>query len=589
MTTDRVERRLAAILSADVVGYSRLMGADEEGTLARLKALRREFFDPKIAEHRGRMVKLMGDGALVEFASGVDAVRCAVEMQQEISQVNAGALEDQRIEFRIGVNLGDVIIEGDDIYGDGVNVAARLHEICEPGDVYISGGLYDQVHNKLAATFEDLGERSVRNIANPIRVYAVGATTGSAVRLDRDDDALPLPSKPSIAVLPFTNMSGDPDQEYFSDGIADDIITGLSGFRDLFVIARNSSFTYRGRTVDIKQVGRELGVRYVLEGGVRKAGSRVRITTQLIEAATGNHLWAEKYDGDVSDIFDLQDSITANVVGAIQPTVFLAEIERARRKRPDNLDAYDMYMRGWAHHTQMDRQNLLEARECFLKAIELDERLAQAHTGLAGTHFWEMCLDWSANPDQSLDDALRAAQRAVNIDEFDAAAHVWVGFASLFSKHFDVALAAADRAVELSPNNAMARTLRATAYGFTGRPEEGVEACRLALRLSPRDWYRFLFLHTLAFCHYVARDYGAAVEAATKVVALRPDYIYGHEHLAQSCAQLGQTERARAAFREARRLNPNFDLAFAKRTAPFMDAADPDHVLEGLRKAGWEA
>ena len=403
------------------------------------------------------------------------------------------------------------------------------------------------------------------------------------------DQPLLLPSKPSIAVLPFSNMSGDPEQEYFSDGIADDIITGLSRFGDLFVISRNSSFTYKGAAVDIKRVGRELGVRYVLEGSVRKAGNRVRINAQLIEAETDNHLWADKYDGDLTDIFDLQDEITASVVGAVQPTVFLAEIERVRRKHPENLDAYELCMRGWAHEIQFDKQGFLEARKCFLKAIELDERLARAYIGLARAYFWEAMLGWSENPEHNMAEASRAAKKAVAIDEADSEAHEWAGWIStFFPSDLDAALAEINRAVELGPNNARARGVRGAILCFNGRPEEGAEEVKTALRLSPRDRFRFFFFHELALCQYTARDYAAAAESAMNAIALKPDYLYAHWHLAGSCAQLGQTERARAALGEILRVNPNFDRAFVESVAPYRNPADLEHLMEGLRKAGWD-
>src|SRR5450631_2019676 len=343
MAEVRVERRLAAILAADVAGYSRLMGIDEEGTLAALKTLRRELIDPKISEHRGRIVKTTGDGALVEFASAVDAVRCAMEIQRALAERNASIPEDRRIEFRIGINVGDIIIDEGDIYGDGVNIAARVETFASPGAICLSDNAYQQIKGKLALDVSDLGEQQLKNIAQPIRVYGVRYDAAS-VR-----PALTLPDRPSIAVLPFQNMSGDAEQDYFCDGMVEDIITGLSRINWLFVIARNSSFVYKGKPVDVKQVGRELGVRYVLEGSVRKAGNRVRITGQLIEAETGAHVWTDKYDGALEDVFDLQDKITAAIVGIIEPNLRRAEIERAQRKHPGSLGAYDLYLRALPH------------------------------------------------------------------------------------------------------------------------------------------------------------------------------------------------------------------------------------------------
>jgi adenylate cyclase len=483
---ENFERRLAAILSADVFGYSKLMGADEEGTLARWTTHRSELIDLQLSAHRGRIVKLMGDGMLVEFSSVVDAVRCAVAIQRGMAARNEDEAEDRQIILRIGINLGDIIVEGDDIHGDGVNVAARLQELAAPGGVSVSGKVHDEVLGKVEAVFEDLGEKSVKNIAQPIRVYAVTSADETTAKQGDEIEALPLPSKPSIAVLPFDNMSGDPEQEYFADGIADDILTGLSRFHDLFVIARNSSFTYKGTAVDIKQVGRELGVRYVLEGVVRKAGNRVRITAQLIEADSGNHLWAEKYDGDLADIFDLQDEITASVVGAIGPSVLDSEIEKARRKRPDSLDAYELCMRGRAHQRELDAEGLAKAKKYFLQAIDRDDRLAQAFSGLAETYWMEALLGL-ADVEQSLAEALSAGRRAVEIDEAEATAHTWIGFAALVTRQHDVALLEVERAVELNPNNAMARATRGSIYSFTGRPQQGAEECRLALRLSPHE------------------------------------------------------------------------------------------------------
>jgi adenylate cyclase len=378
----RLERRLAAILAADVAGYSRLMGADEEGTLERLKALRRELLDPKIAEHHGRIVKTTGDGLLVEFASVVDAVRCAVAVQQAMPQRNADVATDSRIELRIGINLGDVIVEGDDLYGDGVNIAARIEALADPGGVLISSTVHDHVRDRLPFIFEDLGEQQVKNIARPVRVYRF-RDIGTAVK-STAAETLPLPDKPSVAVLPLANMSSDPEQEYFADGIAEDIITALSRYPSLFVIARNSTFTYKGRAVDVKQVGRELGVRYVLEGSLRQGNNRIRVTAQLVEAATGTHVWADRYDRDLADIFAMQDEITEAVTVAIAPAIAEAEQQRAMRKPPESLDAWAAYQRGLWHLRKASAEDNALAERFFQQAIDLDPMFAGGYSGLAG-------------------------------------------------------------------------------------------------------------------------------------------------------------------------------------------------------------
>src|SRR5919109_1179920 len=389
MGEERAQRRLAAILAADVVGYARLIGADEEGTLAALKSLRRELIDSKVEQHHGRVVKTMGDGALIEFASVVDAVRCAVDVQRGAAERNAGVRPDKRIEFRIGINVGDVVIDGDDILGDGVNIAARLEGLAEPGGILVSRAVRDQVRDRVELAFEDLGERELKNIARLVRVYRIQAPTELMAEVARSA-ALPLPDKPSIAVLPFTNMSGDAEHEYFADGIAEDIITGLSRLRWLFVIARNSSFTYKDRHVDVRQVGRELGVRYILEGSVRKGGNRIRITGQLIEAETGAHLWAERYDRALDDVFAIQDEITDSVIGCIQPHVYAAEHERLKRKPPQRLDAWESVVQGMFLYSQHSDASTKEALTMLDRAVELDPSYAQAH-GLRA-----VCLAWRA-------------------------------------------------------------------------------------------------------------------------------------------------------------------------------------------------
>ncbi len=429
MAKQKVDRRLAAILAADVVGFSRLVGRDEEGTIARLKALRQELIDPSIARHGGRIVKTMGDGVLVEYPSVVDAVRNAAELQQAIAGHEADGPEDDRIRFRIGVNLGDIVIDGDDILGDGVNVAARLEALSEPNGVCISGAAFDQVDGKLDLAFDDLGEREMKNIRKPVRVYRVRMDRGRAEAATAGEAAtLAMPDKPSIAVLPFENMSGDPEQDYFSDGITEDLITALSRIRWFFVIARNSTFAYKGRGVDVREVARELGVRYVIEGSVRKAGNRVRLTAQLIDGPTGTHVWATRYDRDLEDIFAVQDELTQTVVGAIEPELSKAEQERARLKKPEALDVWDIYLRGMSSLNALTGESLAEAEKTFARAIALDSGFAGAVAGLAEVHYYTVVLGLAADPDAARRAALEAARRAAELDREDAGAHcTWAG------------------------------------------------------------------------------------------------------------------------------------------------------------------
>ena len=460
LSGEHVERRLAAILAADVAGSCRLIGIDEEGTLARLKALRRTLFDPKIAEHHGRIVKNTGDGAIAEFASVVDAVRCADEIQRDMAEQNIDVPQDKRIELRIGIHVGDIIIEENDIFGDGVNIAVRLEGIAEPGGISISDDARRQIRGKVDVTFEDLGSQSLKNIAEPMQVWRVpyGRAVPAVPTRPRVDDALTLPDKPSIAVLPFHNLSGDPEQEYFADGMVDDIITALSRFKALFVIARNSSFTYKGRAVDVKQIGRKLGVRYVLEGSVRKAANRVRITGQLVDAATGAHLWADRFDGGLGDIFELQDQVTESVVGAIAPAVEKAEIERAKRKPTESLDAYALYLRGLARFYQFaGRQVNDEALRLFNSAIEIDPDFASAYARAASCYAYAKGNGWISVTPSEIAEVTRLAQRAVELGKDDAMALAASGWAlALIVRDLEAGAGLIDRALVLNSNLAEA-------------------------------------------------------------------------------------------------------------------------------------
>jgi TolB-like protein/class 3 adenylate cyclase len=505
LSSEPVERRLTAILAADVAGYSRLIGADEEGTLAQLKGFRKTLVDPTIAKHRGHIVKTTGDGMLVEFASAVDAARCAVELQRGMADENTEIPQAKRIEFRIGIHLGDIIIDDNDIFGDGVNIAARLESIALPGGISISRAVHDQVRDRINVCFDDKGEIALKNIARPVQVFAIsGAKESKTTVSPESTPALALPDKPSIAVLPFTNMSGDPEQDYFADGMVEEIITALSHFRQLFVIARNSSFTYKRRAVDVKQTGRELGVRYVSEGSVRKVANRVRITGQLVDTATGAHLWAERFDGDLGDIFDLQEQVTESVVGAIASVVERAEIERARRKPTESLDAYTIYLRGLAKYYQFgNREVNEEALRLFKSAIEIDPDFAAAYGRAALCYVRAKINGWISVTPNEIAEVKRFAQRAVELGKDDATALGASGYALVYVVR-DVELGAAliDRALVLNSNLAEAWSWGGWIKLWLGDPKLAIERFAHAMRLSPLDPSLSLMRSGTAHAHF---------------------------------------------------------------------------------------
>ena len=586
MGRQEVARKLTAILSMDVVGYSRLMGADEAGTLSALKAHRKELIEPEIAEHHGRIVGTAGDSVLVEFASVVDAVECAVDVQMGMAGRNAKVPEERRMEFRAGINLGDVIVEGDDIYGEGVNVAARLQALAEPGGVSVSGKVYDEVKNKVDLGYEYLGEQKVKNIAEPVRTYRVQIAPkglGSALQ-----SAPPLPDKPSIAVLPFENMSGDPEQEYFVDGIAEDIITELSRYRWLFVIARNTSFTFKGRAVDVKDVARELGVRYVMEGSVRKAGERVRISAQLIDATTGSHIWAERYDRDLADVFQVQDEITERVVGAIQPELISAEVRRAQRKPPENLDAWDYAVRGRWHVLRLAKEDNGEAQRLLSKALDLDHNCVPALAFLAYSYFVDVLFGWSEAPGDSLSKGKDLAQRAGNLDADDPWVQCALGLSQFVSKAPDKAIAHYEKAIDLNPSFALGYGYLGLQLAFAGQPEAAIEAGNNAIRLSPRDPELFHFLVAIATAHFVAGRYEEAVAWARKSILERPQVPGPQRLLSTSLAHLGRIAEAKEVLEGVLRITPHLTATAIRNAIHFKNSADLDRYLDGLAKAGLE-
>jgi len=580
---ERVKRKLAGIFSADVKEYSRLMADDEEATVHTINAYRAVMTD-LIREHRGRVLDAKGDNVLAEFTSVVDAVRCAVEVQKQLKEKNSALPENRRMEFRIGINLGDVIEEGETLYGHGVNVAARLEGLAEGGGICVSGTVFDQLEGKPGMEFTYLGEQAVKNIRKPVRAYRLRMErVPSPVETSRET---PSAHKPSIAVLPFVNMSGDMEQEYFSDGIAEDIITALSRFRWFLVIARNSTFTYKGRAVGVKEVAQDLGVRYVLEGSVRKAGNRVRITAQLIDAPSAHHVWAERYDRDLDDIFAVQDEITQRIVTSIGPEFLSAEMQRAQRKDLRTLDAWDYVMRAAFHHSRYTKEDVVEAQGLLLKAIELDPLSAGAFCLLAFTHLTQVQFGWSASADESIQKATKAAQNAVSIDDRDAWAHTALGLVDLISRRYDDAIRRLQRAIDLNVNLANAYAGLGQALALSGEYEAARIEINKAVRLSPHDPFIVYWFGHLGLAAFADERYEDACEWGSKVVQENPRFPGGHRLLAASYGQLGRLEAAATALKDLLMLMPGMTADDVGRQVPFRKRHDMQRYIDGLRKAG---
>jgi adenylate cyclase len=588
MPTDRVERRLAAILVADVVGYSRLMEADEVGTFARLKAVHKEVIDPKITEYRGRIFKTTGDGILAEFSSAVDAVLYAIDVQNAMVAREADRSESQRLQFRIGINLGDIIIDGEDIHGGGVNVAARLEGLAEPDGLAVSGTIYEHITEKVSASFSDAGERSVKNISRPVRVWVWNRGEIAAGQRSPDKRGLhDTGERPSIIILPFENMSGDPEQEYFTDGMVEEINTALARFNQLHVIARSFTFTYKGRPTDIRKISRELGVRYVLEGSVRKAGARVRITGQLIAAETGAHLWADRFDGNLEDIFELQDRITARVVGAIEPKIRAAEIERSRRNRPGNLAAYDLYLRALPHVYAMTPIENTKALELLDEAIELDPGYAPALAHAAWCYQARTSFAWSESEESDADCAIDYARNAIAADRDDAVSLATGAFVlGMVGHDLDSAGIAISRAIELNANDARVLGYAGYVRCFEGDQDTAIRYFEDALRLSPGDPMAFAYKQGLAQSLLLAGKFAEAAHMAAHAVQENPNFGPGSRTLAAACAQSGDTDKARQAVARLLETDPMTSIAYISRRLPFRDDAQFALLLDGLRKAG---
>lgn len=579
MTNAGPQRRLAAIVCIDVAGYSRLMGADEEGTLAALKQHERELVLPKIAAHHGRVIKTTGDGYLLEFPSAVEAVRCAVAIQEGMSARNAGVAAGRRLEFRAGINLGDVMVDGDDVYGEGVNIAARLEQIAEPNAIVVSQDVHRQVSGRVPAAFRDMGAQTLKNIAQPVHAYAVRPASVAPA------PPLSLPETPSVAVLPFDNLTGDPAQDYLVDGMVEEITAALSRMKPLFVIARNSAFTYKGRPVRVDQIGRELGVRYVVEGSVRKAGPRLRVTAQLIEAETDHHVWADRFDGSIEDVFDLYDQITERLVGAMHPSIQLAEIERARRKRPESLDAYDYVMQAMPHVWALLRADNAKAMTLLAAAIERDPNYPMALALLAWCHAQQVTYIWSSDFQASIDTALRLARQAVDISGDDPLVLTVLSITQTFAHRYDIASSLLERALALDPNLPLAWNRSGWVQAYQGRSDLAIGHFEKAMRLSPHDPMNFNCYFGIGLAYFAAARYADAVASIERGIAERPGAVWVYRTYSAALAHSGRLDDAREAVATLRREYPGITLATVRASSP-TNRAILERIIDGLRKAG---
>jgi TolB-like protein/class 3 adenylate cyclase/Flp pilus assembly protein TadD len=570
-------RRLAAILAADIAGYSALMGDDEARTVHDLKGHQAVVL-PMVGEFEGRIIDTAGDGILAEFPSVVNAVKCAVAIQAKMAERNATTAPPQRLQFRIGINFGDVLYDEARIYGDGINVAARLENIAEPGGICISSKVYEEISGRLDLPYQDIGDQQLKNIARPVRVYRVRLDTSPA------RPTLGLPGKPSIAVLPFTNMSGDTDQEYFADGISEDIITALSKLRWLFVIARNSSFTYKGQAIDLKRVSRELGVRYILEGSVRKVGNRVRITTQLIDATTGSHLWADRHDGDLADIFSLQDEITGRVVAAIEPRLLEAEGSRSQSRSPEDLNAWDMIIQANFLFWRLTKLDGQAAIAILRQAVQRHPEYAPAHSTLAFALLFSRQIGWISMEPQVKEPAALAT-RAAELDDSDPWAHLALGYVAYTRRRTEEAVEEFQRALDLNPNFAAAYGYLGCALAMDGQSDRAIENITQALRMSPHDPQNAMFNAHLAAAHYLAGRYTEAVGFSRKALQQRSGLTNAHRIYIASLAQAGQLDDARTALSRLQELQPENSISWIERTIPYTPVPMAK-FLEGMRKAG---
>ncbi|HEX2113621.1 MAG TPA: adenylate/guanylate cyclase domain-containing protein [Alphaproteobacteria bacterium] len=588
-----MKRRLAAVLALDTVGYSRLMGADEEGTHARVMSALRGVAEPRIRDCDGRIIKHTGDGLLVEFASVVEAVRCAVAIQREMRARGSGDEPGRRVDFRIGINVGDVLVEPDEIYGDGVNIAVRLESLAEPGGICVSHVVADQIEGKIEIEFVDAGEQALKNIARPVRVLHVKLPDGGAVPLAARGAGAAIPStvpgfrgRPAIAVLPFANMSGDPEQEYFADGLTEDIITALAGWRSFPVIARNSVFTYKGRNVDIRTVGRELGAQYVLEGSVRRQANRFRITGQLIEAETNLHVFADRYDREITDVFAVQDEITTSIVGALEPELLRVESDRAA-SAPQLFSAYDYLQRGLWHHYRYTAEDNVSAQDYFRKALELDPSYSQAAAALSVTLIHSMVHRWQKENRAIYDEAIAFSKRAVSLDPRSPHARYALALSYFHTGEIFVAIREMEEVIRLHPSHAVARANLGNLYNYVNQPDRAREAVLLALRLSPNDPRKFIWMPALAGSLYLLSRYEESIEAGRQGHSMKPDYVASLRYVAASLGQLGRASEAAPYVEILRRSDVDISSLRSYLARYYVDTAALEHIIDGLRKAGF--